>query len=290
MIISRLCGGLGNQLFQYAAGRQLAHARKVELILDLSWFNHFKLSNTKREYELDRYFIAAREPNSSEKFWLQFHRGRILPQIPFLPRRWHYYKERAFKFDSQLIELPDNSYIEGYWQSYKYFADIESELRKELIPREIFSHQDSLIEAQILSANAQAISLHVRRGDYVTNKKAAKNHGLCPKAYYDKAVANILAHVKKPHFFVFSDDIQWTRKNTSLPGKVIYVDHNSSENAFQDLRLMSLCDHHIVANSSFSWWGAWLSSKADGRIIAPINWFADGRSTDDLTPSHWIRL
>jgi hypothetical protein len=103
MIISRLCGGLGNQLFQYAAGRRLAHARKVELILDLSWFNHFKLSNTKREYELDRYFIAAREPNSSEKFWLQFHRGRILPQIPFLPRRWHYYKERAFKFDSQLI-------------------------------------------------------------------------------------------------------------------------------------------------------------------------------------------
>jgi hypothetical protein len=290
MIISRLCGGLGNQLFQYAAGRRLADARGVDLILDLSWFDRHEFFDTQRDYELDHYSINARKANSNEKFWFQFHRGKILSHIPFIPKRWLYYKERAFNFDSRLIDLPDNSYIEGYWQSYKYLVGIESKLRDELIPRKIFSYQDRLIETKIFSSEGGSVSLHVRRGDYVTNLKAAKNHGLCSQIYYEKAVENILSHVKKPHFFIFSDDIEWVHKNMTLPGKVTYVGHNGTKNAFQDLRLMSICDHHIVANSSFSWWGAWLSGKDEGCVIAPINWFADGRSTDDLTPSHWVRL
>lgn len=290
MIVTRLCGGLGNQLFQYATGRRLSYLRKVELVLDLSWFDNYSYLNTRRDYELDKYNINARRPTANEFFWLRLHQGRIFPRIPMLPRRWTHVREKSFDFDPMVLNLPDKIYLDGYWQSYKYFEDIESNLRLELIPRDQFGTQDKLVENKILAASGSAVSIHIRRGDYVTNPVAAKNHGLCSLSYYRNAIEKIKDNIRDPQFFVFSDDMVWTLKNLDFSGKVTYVDHNSSISAFQDLRLMSLCDHHIIANSSFSWWGAWLSKKERSYKIAPAKWFADDRSSEHLTPKNWMRI
>ncbi len=290
MIITKICGGLGNQLFQYAAGRSLAHNRGVELLLDLSWFEHRPSSNTAREFELCRYEIQARKPKGREKLWLKLHQGRFLSRMPLLPRRWRHFREKAFAFDPRILELPDNTYLDGYWQSYKYFSDIAQQIRTELTPKAVLGDMDQAVAKEISHANCQAVSLHVRRGDYVTNPAAAKTHGLCGISYYEDAVRKVASILADPHFFVFSDDMEWVRNNLALPGKVSYVEHNGAERAFQDLRLMSLCDHHIVANSSFSWWGAWLRNNEDGLVIVPTEWFADDRNTQDLTPKHWVRI
>lgn len=290
MIVVGLCGGLGNQLFQYATGRRLAHLRGTELVLDLGWFDHRPSSNTIRDYELGRYPIQARSVFPGEAFWCRLHQGRILRRIPLFPRRWRHYRERSFEFDPAVLTLPDNTYLDGYWQSYKYFADIAPQIRQELTPVHAPAPQDETIAAKMAASGGRAVSLHVRRGDYVTNPAAAKMHGLCSPAYYERAVNTIAQRVVQPHFFVFSDDMPWVRNHLRLPGEVTYVDHNGPATAFQDLRLMSLCSHHVVANSSFSWWGAWLSGREDGCVIAPAAWFADARNTADLTPEHWIRL
>lgn len=290
MIIVKISGGLGNQLFQYAAARSLAHKRGVELILDLNWFNHRPSSNTVREFELDGYEIQARKPNAGEQLWLKLHQGRFLSRIPIFPRRWQHFREQAFAFDPKVLDLPGNTYLDGYWQSYKYFSDIAQQIRTELTPKAVLGDIDQAVAREISHANSQAVSLHVRRGDYVTNPAAAKTHGLCGNVYYEDAVKTVASSLQDPHFFVFSDDMEWVRGNLALPGKVTYVDHNGAKSAFQDLRLMSLCDHHIIANSSFSWWGAWLRCNEHGLVIAPAKWFADGRNTRDLTPPHWTRL
>jgi hypothetical protein len=137
--------------------------------------------------------------------------------------------------------------------------------------------------------STQSISIHVRRGDYVSNTTAAQ-HGVCGLDYYRRAVEYMLARLQSAHFFVFSDDPVWTRENLVLPGDATYVQHNVATSAFQDLRLMSLCKHHIVANSSFSWWGAWLNPGANKLVVCPKQWFVDDRDTSSLSPANWERL
>lgn len=291
MIVTRLCGGLGNQLFQYATGRRLSFARGVELILDLGWYDNFSKLNTKRDYELNKYNIKARLPFANEKAWLRLHQGQILPRVPFLPRRFKHFRESSFDFDPMVLDLPDYTYLNGYWQSYKYFEDIELHLRLELLPKEQLGSQDKLIKKKIIAAQGNAVSLHVRRGDYVDNPIASKNHGLSSLSYYQNAIKKIKSNIRDPHFFVFSDDMGWVIKNIDFSGKVTFINHNHSDNAYQDLRLMSFCNHHIIANSSFSWWGAWLSKRERSSIIiAPAKWFADDRSTNYLTPKDWLRI
>ena len=289
MIVSKLSGGLGNQLFQYAAGRRLAHARGTALVLDLGWYRHMPSSNTPRTYELDRYPLEARPPSGLERLWCRLHHGRVLGRMPWFPRAWRHVRERGFAFDGRVLELPDDVYLDGYWQSYKYFSDVAEMLRKELTPVTDMGPVDQVVAGAIASGPA-AVSLHVRRGDYVSNAAAARVHGLCSLDYYARAVAYMAARLTQPHFFVFSDDMPWVRANLHLPGVVSYVDHNGPENAFQDLRLMALCRHHIIANSSFSWWGAWLGGGVEQQVVAPRGWFADGRDTGDLTPPGWVRL
>ncbi len=288
MIVVRLCGGLGNQLFQYAAGRALAHARNTELVLDLAWYEDRPAVDTPRAYELTHYAIQARPADASEALWCRLHHGRLLHRLRFLPRRWRHFRERGFAFDPRVLALPDDSYLYGYWQSPLYFEAIADLLRAELVPSVPLGGRDEEMAAMI--AQGDAIAIHVRRGDYVAHQAAATTHGLCSLDYYKAAAAQLLAHVRQPHFFVFSDDVAWTRTHLQLPGQVTYVDHNGPDAAFQDLRLMALCQHQIVANSSFSWWGAWLNPHPGKVVVAPARWFADGRDTRTLTPPDWVRL
>lgn len=144
--------------------------------------------------------------------------------------------------------------------------------------------------AEMISA-AQAVSIHVRRGDYAQDRITQQVHGLCGLDYYDRAAQYIAAHVAAPHFFIFSDDMPWVKENLKLSFPVTFVDHNNESSDYNDLLLMSLCDHHIIANSSFSWWGAWLSDSAEKIVIAPQMWFANSNAdTKDLLPDSWVRL
>jgi Glycosyl transferase family 11 len=288
MIIVRLCGGLGNQLFQYAAGRRLASVRSAELVLDLGWYTRTPSSDTPRVYELGYYPIKARLTTPTEALWSRLHEGRLLRRLPILPRRWRHWSEKTFEFDARVLDLPDNTYLDGYWQSHRYFEEIADSIRTELSPIKNFGTQDEKVASLIAAGNA--VSVHVRRGDYVNHQAALQNHGLCSIEYYKAAVAKVLLHVDQPHFFVFSDDPVWTRENLPLPGLATFVDHNGPATAFQDLRLMSLCDHQITANSSFSWWGAWLNSRPNKIVVTPQQWFADQRNTQSLRPDNWIRL
>ena len=143
--------------------------------------------------------------------------------------------------------------------------------------------------AEIAACNA--VSLHVRRGDYAADPVVTSMHGLCPLDYYDRAVEYVLGRVSDPAFFLFSDDPDWVREHLKLRGSVSVVDHNGPDSGSEDLRLMSLCRHHIIANSTFSWWGAWLDPRPDKLVIAPKRWFADeSLDTSDLLPAGWVKL
>jgi hypothetical protein len=288
MIVVRLCGGLGNQMFQYATGRAVAMTTKTELVYDLGWYRRTPKSNTRREFELARYSILAREATLKEESSGHYYTGQIWRRLPLLPRPWRLFKENDYNYDPLLQDVKDNTYLYGYWQSYRYFEKIAELLRTELTPLIPPSKQDISIMNQI--KDSCSVSVHVRRGDYVTKKTAANVHGVCTLDYYRSALDAIMAFVKEPHFFVFSDDSKWSRENLVFPGTATFIDHNGTVTAFQDMRLMSNCRHHIIANSSFSWWGAWLNPCSDKTVIAPLKWFADGRATNDLTPTAWLRL
>ncbi len=287
VIVIRLLGGLGNQLFQYATGRRLANLHGVELVIDDYWYSHTPTVDTPRTYELSNYPIKARLAGPYESLWCRLQGGRITRRIPFLPRRWKTCRENGFGFQPDVLQLPDGVYLDGYWQSYRYFEDISNILREELNPYDAMDEGDIDIAKKMESS--QSVSIHVRRGDYVTNP-AAIQHGVCGLDYYKNATKYVIDHLSRAHFFVFSDDIEWSRKNLSLPGDVTYVDHNTLSTAHQDLRLMSLCKHHIMANSSFSWWGAWLNPDEQKMVVCPKQWFTDSRDTSHLTPPEWIRL
>jgi hypothetical protein len=288
MIVVRLCGGLGNQLFQYATGRRLAFVHGTELVLDLGWYQHIPQTNTPRGYELSCYTLEARPARGAERFWCALHQGRILRRMP-LPRRWKHVRERSYDFDPAVLALPDDVYLDGYWQSPRYFADIAELLRTELQPREPMGRVDQAVFEQMLSC-ADPVALHVRRGDYVSNPHAARFHGLCGLDYYSQAIAYLKQRLMRPHFYVFSDDMPWVRAHLDTGAPTTWVDHNAPQAAFQDLRLMAHCKHHIIANSSFSWWGAWLAAHDGQLVVAPRAWFADGRATPDLMPASWVRL
>jgi len=271
MIIIKLIGGLGNQMFQYAAGRRAAHINKTELKLDISWFQNPE-GAIKRDYLLNIFNIQESFANKEEINKLKGGNQGL----------WQRLCKKFFK-------IKDNVYLEGYWQSEKYFKDIENIIRKEFTFKAAPDNVNQKMLDRITSCDS--ISIHIRRGDYVVDGKTNRFHGVCDLDYYFKAVGLVAKQVKAPHFFVFSDDPTWVKQNLHLEFPCVYVDQNFGKKDYEDLRLMLSCQHNIIANSSFSWWAAWLNANPDKIIIAPKKWFA-GKSidTDDLVPASWIRL
>lgn len=297
MIIVKLTGGLGNQMFQYAAARRLAELREAVLKLDLTILQSIQLDRTPRAYELKYLNISADVATPQEiaditKFdtsWREsilrrFNRmldvGKIRPQV---------IRERHFNFDPEVLYATDNSYLEGYWQSEKYFMDISDLLQNEFTFKFPLSGANLALAQEIEAVNS--ISLHVRRGDYVSNKVTVNKHGVCSLDYYRRCVASLIEKVADPHFYIFSDDPKWVRENISLPFQVTFVRNNGIDKGYEDLRLMSLCRHNIIANSTLSWWGAWLNLNPGKIVFAPQNWFADTSiDTSDLIPEKWIKI
>jgi hypothetical protein len=294
MIVVKLMGGLGNQMFQYAAARRLAHSNAAEVKFDAGWFDNIPSTATVRKYELGVFNVACCIATPGE---VRSVRGIEIP--PYFPRvikrtlkavgygeRSGCTKEKNFSFDSAILDLRGDIYLDGYWQSEKYFHDIAGIIRQEFTLKHEAEGSNLRMLDQIRSCNA--VSLHVRRGDYVTNKTNSEFHGTASLDYYHAAIARITGSTLSPKFFVFSDDPEWVKANLKFSQSAIYVDFNGPAAPGEDLRLMSACKHHIIANSSFSWWGAWLNNKADRIVIAPRNWFAsDLIDVSDLIPKTW---
>jgi hypothetical protein len=292
MIIMKLKGGLGNQLFQYALGRRLTYSNNVQLKLDTSWFKTSKL----HPYSIRNFNIVENIATEADLKALGIMEGRGLRTTlsKALEKRKlihnpHRIDERLWAFDPEILKVSDNTYLEGYWASEKYFSEIAEVIRTELTPRARLDKVNEDMASEM--ARASSVSVHVRRGDYVTNPEINKVHGTCSLKYYDKCISEMVRKVQDPHFYVFSDDVQWTKKNLIIEHPVTYVDHNNQENDFKDLYLMSKCKHHIIANSSFSWWGAWLSTSKDHIVFATSRWLTPGRTdVQDIIPERWLRV
>jgi hypothetical protein len=287
VIITRLQGGLGNQMFQYAAGLRLAAARQTKLKLDLTLLDA-RSGGTPRHYELDRFRISAERATPEEMETLLAKRPLAARISRRLDRRAAA-RERHYHYDPAVARLPDGTCLEGYWQSERYFADAAARVREEFSFAREPSGRDAELAREI--ARRAAVSLHVRRGDYAANATTRAFHGLCPIDYYRRAAAYVSERVRDPLFVLFSDDPEWTRTHLDLGGDAIAIDHNGPQGGPEDLRLMSLCRHHVIANSTFSWWGAWLNPDPEKIVIAPERWFEDGaRDTSDLLPGRWVKL
>jgi hypothetical protein len=295
MIVTQLFGGLGNQMFQYALGRALAEKHRSALLLDTSWFAKSSFDvHSVRSYALDRYRIQAEVLTDSDRSTLRLpslddgrirrwcHRIFGRPTMPLV-------RERQFEFDAVVLESPDPCYLSGYWQSPKYFEPIGPVLRQEFTLRMALAGENLDIAALI--SRGRAVSLHVRRGDYVTNPQTNKTHPPCGPEYYATAVALLRQKLGDFHLYAFSDDPDWVERNLKFRVPMTVVRHNNSVEPHADLHLLTQCNHHIISNSSFSWWGAWLSPQAGKIVVAPRRWFRDpALNTDDLIPAEWIRL
>lgn len=290
MIITRLIGGLGNQFFQYAVGRYLAEKNQTILKLDISAFETYKL----HKYSLWPFNIREKiaslgdiEALAGRRTGLIAKMKRQLIKIPTYPRT--YVREKGLSFNPEILKLCGDFYIEGYWQSEKYFLGIETLVRHEFTVKNMSAGKDRERAQEIESC--ESVAVHIRRADYVTNPETNKVHGnCCDLNYYFRCAEMLSRTVKTPCFFIFSDDPMWVSENLKMPGRTIYVDHNNADKNYEDLRLMSLCRHNIIANSTFSWWGAWLNKNPDKIVFAPQRWFNNSHIiTDDLIPDAWIK-
>lgn len=288
MVITRLIGGLGNQMFQYAAGKRLSCALNAELKLDTSLFETTKY-RVQRQYALDVFSIdeAIASPGEVRSYLPRNGIWRRLLGAERMDRT--YYKERYFHFDPAVLCLTGEVFLEGYWQSERYFSDVAGTIREAFQLKTPLEGRNKELAEHI--AAVEAVSLHVRRGDYVADETTHHRYGVCGIDYYQRAISHIAEHVERPELFIFSDDPEWARSNLKFSHPMTFIDHNPPAQGYEDMRLMSLCRHHIIANSSFSWWGAWLNSRPDKIVIAPRNWFDHyDVDTSDLYPQGWLKF
>jgi len=279
-------------MFQFATGRSVAHRLGSELLLDVSSFEHYGL----RRYELGDWRIDARVATAAE-----LSRAGVVSGRPTSFRRIgrllgfghpaHTFREASFAYDPLILEVTDPVYLDGYFQSERYFADVTQNLRTEFVLRQPADEENVAMQAIIKETGASAVSLHIRRGDYVTNAQTAQYHGVCSLDYYRAAVDDMAERIGGGHYFVFSDDLEWVEDNLKLTQPTTLVDVNGPDKGVWDMTLMMACRHHIIANSSFSWWGAWLNPHPDKIVIAPKRWFSGAtHDTGDLLPAAWTRL
>jgi hypothetical protein len=290
MVIVRFYGGLGNQLFQYAAARQLSLRLNTELIYDVSEFSKVKITGASRKFELDNFNISGRSPKPKEAFACKFYNNRII-RLFLRCWPWLLFRDRhLYKFNSNFKRISGDIYLDGYWQSYRYFEEIRSVLISDLTSIVSVSNIEKIWMDEIKNSNS--ISIHIRRGDYIENSKVANHHGSCSLDYYIKAAEIIANKVCEPVFYIFSDDMKWAKENIKFTKEIRFVDfQNSNFSPCHDLLLMSSCKHQIIANSSFSWWAGWLNCNEEKIVICPKKWI---KSKDfdysDLIPTNWLAI
>lgn len=286
----RLVGGLGNQMFQYAAARAVALRNQAPLALDLSWFG----TDPDRQFALGPFNIEATvgaqtsvRPGGAGLFArlgrrFARHLGRTRGGTPV-------FTEASFRYDPAIEDVAPPVALDGYFQSARYFDAVAGQIARDFTLREGASGVTADMLERIRAS--EAICVHIRRGDYVTNSAANAYHGTCSLAYYRDGLAQVSHGLDSPHCFVFSDDPVWVKENFHADLSVTVVDIHSTTQAHEDLRLMSACRRFVIANSSLSWWAAWLGAAQDKHVVAPKRWFS-GSDNDisDLVPNDWLRV
>jgi Glycosyl transferase family 11 len=289
VIVSRLKGRLGNQMFQCAAGLGLAARHGTELVLDTSWMEQFRRGGGEVRYELDIFDMGvrvcpvwevARVPNPRRAVYLL---QRLRPSR----RRFVHIVEEDTStnaFQPAAVAAPDNTYLLGYWQFEDYFADQAEHVRR------AFTFPEMSVDSERLAEEIRAspaVSIHVRRGDYTRHELL----GFLDEAYYARAVETIARTAGEIYLFVFSDDPDWCRENLRFHHPTTIVARPlCEERAWEDMSLISLCRHNVVSNSTFSWWGAWLNPSPSKLVVAPERWSLGTKRIGDPIPRHWIRV
>ena len=302
MVIVKLMGGLGNQMFQYAAGRSLALKHKTQLKLDLSLYQHpwlkKLLGDPVRSFALDIFNIHTQPIDPFETPFLSW-----LPDTRFTP--WLYKFNQIVRPNSPLMlrEIPFEHakslqnfhqvspplYLVGHWQSQDYFENFSQVIEQDFTLKHNLSKQNSKLSNKICAVNS--VSIHIRRADYVYHSRINQFHGALSADYYQTCIAYIAQRVAHLHFYIFGDDLSWAKDNLQIKHPVTFVEHNyGTPNYFEDMRLMSLCAHNIIANSTFSWWGAWLNKNPDKIVLAPKPWFKAKVNEQGIVPKGWIQI
>jgi hypothetical protein len=295
--IVKLNGGLGNQMFQFAFSVALQKTFGGELVYDFSFFSENIDPNiaTKRTYELNEFNIdcnSAEEEDMGKIEPLEFESKlqkrlwKIFQAKMFRPKGNEFVQKASEKFYPFLFEDAGFYYYNGYFQNEQYFQNVRKELLEKFSLKNPIDEKNQAVLNEIKSTNS--ISLHVRRGDYVTLESASAFHGVCGLDYYKKAIDFLSKKIENPHFFIFSDDMDWVKENLKINFPCTYVDFNGAK-GWLDMNLMKNCKHNIVANSSFSWWGAWLNENQQKIVIAPKIWFAQ-KPKVNLAPKNWVKM
>jgi len=293
--IVKLNGGLGNQMFQFAFAYVLAKKNDVQILFDFSYFDESdNLAAQIRNYELAAFNLECKVAQEEDlklvtlldnRTKVEKILGDILKIKKFKSQKNVIRQKSAYEFDKKFF-LPEMYYYEGYFQNEKYFKNYKNDLIK------CFSIKEELDDKNLSTLkviqSTESVSLHIRRGDYVTLQCVNEFHGLCSLEYYKKAIDYIAQKVESPHFFLFSDDVKWVVQNLKINYPYTVVDFNQDK-GYLDMELMKNCKHNIVANSSFSWWGAWLNENSNKIVISPKNWIASSQKCD-IVPKGWVKL
>lgn len=293
----KLNGGLGNQMFQCAFAYVLAKKSNSQVLFDFSYFEEVPDDKNVviRPFELNFFNTDCKKASGddlkkvvhadnrsiiSKILWKIFKIGKCKPRKNIITQK------KAYEFDKKLFNNLDYYYYDGYFQNEKYFKDYRDEILKLFSLNETLDEKNQAILDNILQTNS--VSIHVRRGDYVTLKSANDFHGVCTLDYYKKAIKYISKRIKNPHFFLFSDDIGWVMDNLKTDYPFTVIDFNPLK-GWMDMNLMKNCKHNITANSSFSWWSAWLNDNPDKIVIAPEKWILQ-KSKCNIIPKNWVKM
>ncbi len=279
-------------MFQYACGRALAEKTGTELLLDLSAYRTYRLHNFGLDAFQCKIVQAPCWLNSDNRFWSALRCMRFRPEsyLRLLGMRW-LGEGGDLRYRPEILDGQGAAYLDGYWQSEKYFGDCEKIIRNEFSLRPPLLDQLHVRRRELGIGQRVTVSMHVRRGDYVSDKLANATHGALGEDYYLRGIKYMLDRLGADlELRVFSDDIEWARSNLHYPVATTYV--VTSDGFPQlDLFLMASCDHHIIANSSFSWWGAWLIGHREKLVVAPRQWFRSAsHCADDICPEAWVLL
>ncbi len=283
MIIVKFIGGLGNQMFQYAFFKRLVESSKQIVKADVLGFNNYELHNG---FELENIFkISVGKANLKEiNQTTDIYRNVFLRlKKRLFGIKLNHIKEEQYVFNER---FKGNIYLDGYWQSEKFFPADKQEMRNSFEFKNTLTNKNFEISEEIKAVTS--ISVHIRRKDYVNNKVYYQ----CDAQYYNKAIMYMREKIENPKFYIFSDDIQWVIDNLEFIRDVQFVNHNFGLESYVDMQLMSLCKHNIIANSSFSWWGAWLNQNPEKIVIVPPKWYNDTEkdNNSEMIPKPWIKV
>lgn len=286
MVIIKIMGGLGNQMFQAALYKSMEIEGKA-VKADLTHIK--KYGNNHNGYELQKVFgldlVEASEKEVKKLADLQLTiLGRVKRKLGGIRKATHYL-EQTYEYKPEVLET-NTIYLEGYWQTEKYFRNIREEILEMFTFPYMEASKNKNCASEILSN--ESVAVHIRRGDYLSGDNIDNYGNICTKAYYKSAVNYIKSRVSHPVFYVFSDEVEWVKENFDF-GNVKFVNWNAGSNSYLDMQLMSLCRHQIIANSTFSWWAAWLNQNSDKIVIMPEKWM-NHIENPDIVCEGWIRL